>query len=78
MNISMKNNAMTNQLTDEQVAEIAKINAMEHYDMCSMWRFAPSGHPYFDSSLPFHEVFRKRLFEHFGGFTPEISKSLSP
>jgi len=63
--------------TEEEQAEIDKINAMSHYDMCALWRFAPVGHRYFDHTKPFHEVFRKRLFEKFGGFTPEISKSLS-
>jgi hypothetical protein len=49
---------------------------MEHYEMCMLWRFAPSGHPYFDKTLPYAEIFKERLFKHFGGFTPEISKSL--
>lgn len=62
--------------TPEEQVEIDKIKAMSQYDMCALWRFAPSGHPYFDSSKPFYEVFRKRLFEELGGFTPEISKSL--
>jgi hypothetical protein len=60
----------------EQEQEIEKINNMTHYQMCELWRFAPVGHPYFDRRLPYYEVFRKRLFEHFGGFTPEISKEL--
>jgi len=61
---------------DPDPATIAEINAMSHFDMCSLWRFAPSGHPWFDTSLPYAEVFRARLFGHFGGFTPEISKAL--
>jgi hypothetical protein len=56
---------------------VQKINGMSHFEMCHLWRFAPAGHPYFDSSQPYAEVFRKRLFDHFGGFTPEISKALS-
>lgn len=62
--------------TPEQQAVIDKINKMGHYEMCYLWRFAPSGHPYFDDNLPYAEIFKKRLFKHFGGFTPEISKSL--
>ena len=62
--------------TPEQEKEITNINHMSHHDMCSLWRFAPLGHPYFDSTQPMAEVFKKRLFEHHGGFTPEISKSL--
>jgi len=61
-------------LTDKQKNEIRHINQMSHESMCSLWRIAPTGHPYFDSSLPYSEIFRKRLFEHFGGFTPKISK----
>lgn len=56
---------------------IDTINQMSQYEMCKLWRFAPSGHIYFDKSLPYHEVFHERLFGHFGGFTPAISKSLS-
>lgn len=64
-------------ITSEQQQTINRINEMSHFDMCSLWRFAPSGHPYFDSTLPYAEVFKVRLFGHFGGFTPEISKALS-
>jgi hypothetical protein len=58
--------------------EIDKINSMSQYDLCKRWRFAPVGDPWFNSNLPIAEVFRKRLFEHFCGFTPEISKQLTP
>ncbi|KKK97727.1 hypothetical protein LCGC14_2649840 [marine sediment metagenome] len=63
-------------LTKEQQKEIDKINSMDHESMCSLWRFAAIGHPYFDATKPYYEVFRKRLYDHFGGFTPEISKSI--
>ena len=56
--------------------EIEKINEMTHYDMCDLWRNAPLGHPWFDNTLPYHAIFKDRLFHHFGGFTPEISKSI--
>lgn len=49
---------------------------MSHFEMCKMWRFAPSGHPYFDCTQPYSAVFKERLFGHFGGFTPAISKAL--
>ena len=62
--------------TPEQQATIDEINQMGHYDMCSLWRFAPSGHLYFDNTLPYADIFKERLFKHFGGFTPEISKTL--
>ena len=62
--------------TPEEQAEIDTINQMSHHEMCRLWRFAPGGHPYFDSTKPCSEVFKRRLFEHFGGFNPAISKSL--
>ena len=65
-----------NKMNPDEQETIDKINQMSHYDMCYLWRFAPPGHPYFDSSLPYVDVFKDRLFHHFKGFTPEISKSL--
>jgi len=64
-------------LPPEQQAIIDKINQMSHYDMCDLWRNAPAGHPYFNADLPYFEVFENRLYKHFGGFTPEISKKLN-
>ena len=62
-------------MKDEERKEIEKINNMSQREMASLWRFAKSGHPYFDSTKPFFEVFEKR-FKSLGGFTPEISKSI--
>ena len=64
------------ELTLAEQETIDTINQMDHSEMCSLWRFSTPGHPYFDNTLPYVKVFKKRLFEHFGGFTPEISKSL--
>lgn len=67
------------QYTEEQVQTALKeIENMDHYSMCRMWRFH-SIHDesiYFRSDLPTGAAFKERLFHHFGGFTPEISKSL--
>jgi len=62
-------------MEDADAKEIERINQMSQYDMASLWRHAPSGHPYFDSSKPYYEIFKKR-FDSLGGFTPEISKSI--
>ena len=59
------------ELTTERKAEI---NAMSHYDMCSTWRFSQIGNWMVTGECG--EYFFERLFRHFGGFTPEISKSL--
>lgn len=63
-------------MTPEEQATIERINNMTHHEMCELWRFAPHGHEYFDMNKPFAEIFANRLFTHFGGFTPEISKAL--
>jgi len=62
-------------MTEAQQAEIDKINNMTQIEMARLWRFAPSGHPYFDSRLPYYEVFAAR-FRELGGFTPGISKAI--
>lgn len=61
------------ELTEERKAQI---DAMSHYDMCSTWRFAQSGNWMIMGDCGAY--FKERLFSHFGGFTPAISKSLSP
>jgi hypothetical protein len=57
----------------DQVVE--KINKMSQMEMAHVWRFSSSGHPYFDSTLPYYEIFKKRFAE-LGGFTPAISKAI--
>lgn len=52
----------------------AEIDGMSHYEMCRIWRFSKSGNEYTSGEIG--EYFADRLFNHFGGFTPEISKSL--
>lgn len=65
-------------MTEQEINESHdRIDRMSQYDMASLWRFAPAGHPYFDSTLPFSEHFHRR-FKELGGFTTAISKALSP
>lgn len=59
--------------TKEEQKEIDIINEMSQMDMCRLWRYS-SRHIYFDMTLPYYKVFEKRLFSHFNGFTPQISK----
>lgn len=54
---------------------IRNINEMSQLEMASLWRYASFGHPYFDETKPFYEIFKKR-FDELGGFAPEISKQL--
>lgn len=59
------------ELTDEVKA---KIDGMTHFELCRLWRFGGLGNPLLmDGS---GEYVKERLFGHFGGFTPEISKQL--
>ena len=53
----------------------AKIDRMTQEDMCRMWRFTPSGHPYFSHDSPLCDYFQAK-FNELGGFTPEISKRI--
>ncbi|NCC88460.1 MAG: hypothetical protein EOM05_11470 [Clostridia bacterium] len=64
--------------TDKQIQDaLAIIKTMAHYEMCRLWRFHPKGTDiYLRGDLPTGEAFKERLFQHFGGFTPEISKEL--
>lgn len=64
--------------SEQEIADAMKrITEMEHFEMCRLWRFAPTGSEiYFRSDLPTGEAFKERLFTHFGGFTPSISKAL--
>jgi len=56
-------------------AEKAKIDAMTQVEMARLWRFAPSGHPYFLGGSPLYEHFQAR-FKALGGMTPEVSKRI--
>lgn len=63
-------------MTEEEILNAKKnIDGMSQKAMAFLWRFAPSGHPYFDTTLPLSKYFEKR-FKELGGFTPEISKSI--
>jgi len=50
-----------------------KIDLMSQEEMCRLWRFAPSGHPYFCGEAG--DYFKMKMKEK-GGFTPEISKKI--
>ena len=63
-------------MTDGEIQKhIENINAMSQMEMASLWRHAPAGHPYFNSTLPLFAVFEKR-FKELGGMTPAISKAI--
>lgn len=62
--------------TPEQIEAARKdIESMDRESMCQLWRHAPSGHPYFDRTLPYYAMFEKR-FDELGRFSPAISKAI--
>lgn len=71
-------------LTQEEIDKAAnEIREMDHHTMCYNWRMSPTGtNIYFrkdliaSSGTSLGDIYTDRLFKHFGGFTPEISKSI--
>jgi len=58
----------------EMTEEIkAKIDSLDRYEMCRIWRYAASGHSLLQGEAG--DYFKTRLYD-LGGFSPEISKSL--
>jgi hypothetical protein len=53
-----------------------QVNNMTHRELCVLWRFGRIPNVLLDSSYPMAERVKYRLFSEFGGFTPEISKSI--
>jgi hypothetical protein len=51
-----------------------EIDGMTHEEMCRIWRFGSDRREFTDGTNPASQYFSDRLFKHFGGFTPEISK----
>ena len=63
-------------MTPERIQQFKnEIDKMSQESMARLWRFAPSGHPFFDNNIPLYEYFKAR-FDKLGGFTPEISKRI--
>lgn len=54
----------------------AEIDQLSHFQMCYMWRTGKANPAYFNKANPISEYFTSRLYNHFGGFTPEISKQI--
>lgn len=50
------------------------IDNMSQEELCFMWRFEPSGSPYFQDEIG---TYFKEAMVRAGGFTPEISKSIN-
>lgn len=63
-------------MTEQEIIEWKeRIDEMSHIAMAILWRFAPAGHPVFDSTLPLFRYFDER-FKKLGGMTPKISKRI--
>ncbi len=62
-------------LSESEKIELRKIYSMSQFEMANLWRFAPAGHPWFNSTLPYFKHFNRR-FKRLGGMTSEISKQI--
>jgi hypothetical protein len=63
-------------MTEQEIARHkADIDAMSQMDMAYMWRKAPVGHIYFDTTSPLAAYFQQK-FKEKGGMTSDISKSI--
>lgn len=70
-----KNVVIIEGITYDVDFHMKRIANMSRIDMGYLWRFAPIGHMYFNTALPFHEVFKKR-FDELGGFSTIMSKQI--
>ena len=59
-------------IQEEIEREKKNIDCLSQEGMARLWRFAPSGHPYFISGTELCEYFKSK----FKGMTPEISKKI--
>lgn len=60
--------------TIELAKNIKEIDEMSHTELCKLWRFAPWDNKY---TVGLTGAYLKdRLFGHFGGFNPTISKGI--
>lgn len=71
------------ELTQKEINDYAEsIEKMEHFEMCRVWRFTNSEDPRISNAYTatngktLGTIFSDRLYKHFGGFTPAISKEL--
>lgn len=53
-----------------------EIDNLTHEQMCDYWRNGGGKKEWFDSEYEESSYFYNRLFNIFGGFTPEISKKI--
>lgn len=61
----------------EQLMEAKRqIDALSQREMAHLIRYAPVGHPYFNSSNGDLPQYFQAKFQEKGGMTPQISKSL--
>ncbi len=53
-----------------------QIDNLSHLQLCKAWRFGTGEKEWFDKSYEASTYFKDRLFNYFGGFTPQISKQI--
>lgn len=65
-------------MTDKEILNHKKvIDSMTHEELARLYRFTPSGHPYFDGfNNPELTAYFEITFKNKGGMTTEISKKI--
>ena len=63
-------------MTEQEIAKHkADIDKLSQINMARLWRHAPVGHIYFDSTKPIAAYFQQK-FKEKGGMTSDISKAI--
>ncbi len=62
-------------MNSEFKKHIKTINNLTYWEMGHLYRFAPSGHLYFESNSQLNKYFMDK-FKQLGGMTPSLSKSI--
>ncbi len=71
----MKHLKRFNENSDTKLDELkAKIDKMTHEELAKLWRFGSSDNELFHGEAG--KYFQDRLFNHFGGFNPSLSKGI--
>lgn len=61
--------------SNEEVEQLKKeIDNMTHEEMAKLWRFGDSSNKFLQGEVG--KYFSDRLFNHFGGFNPLLSKKI--
>jgi hypothetical protein len=68
-------NSFINENNNEDIAKLKEdIDKMSHEELAKLWRFGKSENKYLQGEAG--SYLKDRLFNHFGGFNPTLSKKI--